>query len=99
MHPAVRDDRLWFQKHQTASVRFRQAIQSEFSPLLKHGEEPPIFRPSCTTPSSPLTWVAVIDLMRLCAPKQRVSTEPTLRLRIRIPAIRSRANQEAAAEE
>ena len=37
MHHAVRDDRLWFEKHPTAIVRFRKSVDGEFTPLLRHG--------------------------------------------------------------
>ena len=100
MHAAVRDDRLWFQRHPTAIVRFRQSTPGEFAPLQNHGEEPPTFRPSFSNSSAPLDWVAVVDLMQLLgsAPDTHASL-PCARLRLRTPALRSANHRQAAKQE
>ena len=99
MHHAVREDRLWFQNNPVALVRFRTASPGEFTPLYAMGEQPPFFRPSVCRPSAPLRWVAVVDLMRLAVSPLTDPNEPTARLRLRIPAIRSFKRQEKAKAE
>ena len=99
MHNAVHEDRLWFQNNPVALVRFRTASPGEFTPLYAMGEQPPFFRPSVCRPSAPLRWVAVIDLMRLAGSPLADPNEPTARLRLRIPAIRSFKGQEKAKAE
>ena len=89
MHHAVRDDRNWFQKHPMAIVRFRSMVHGEFEPLNSIGEHPPLFRPSICRPDAPLHWIAVVDLMRLSGVVDDDSTEPTMRVRMQIPALRS----------
>ena len=98
MHQAVRNDSLWFQKHPDKIVRFRRSAGGEFQPVLNHGEEPPSFRPSFSRSNAPLTWVAVIDLMRLLG-EPHDHEAPRVRLRLRIPALRSTHNQQAAEQE
>ena len=99
MHHAVREDRLWFQNNPVALVRFRTASPGEFTPLLTMGEQPPCFRPSVCRPNAPLRWVAVVDLMRLAGSPLADPEEATIRLRLRIPAIRSFRRQEQAKAE
>ena len=99
MHHAVRDDRLWFKANPVAIVRFRIASPGEFTPLVSMGESPPFFRPSMCRPGAPLRWVAVVHLMRLVGSSLADPEEPTLRLRLRIPAIRSSKCQEKAKAE
>ena len=99
MHHAVREDRLWFQNNPVALVRFRTSSPGEFTPLYAIGEQPPFFRPSVCRPSAPLRWVAVVDLMRLAGAPLADPNEPTARLRLRIPAIRSFKGQEKAKAE
>ena len=99
MHHAVREDRLWFQHNPVALVRFRTASPGEFKPLHAIGEQPPCFRPSVCRPSAPLNWVAVVDLMRLAGSQSADPEEATVRLRLRIPAIRSFRRQEKAKAE
>ena len=99
MHHAVRDDRLWFQNNPDAIVRFRSAAPGEFTPLQAVGEQPPLFRPSLCRASAPLRWVAVVDLMRLAGSTDLDRAEPTLRLRVRVPAIHSAQRQRKAGEE
>ena len=69
MHPAVRDDRIWFQKNPAAIVRFRRAIAGEFQALIDQGAEAPVFRPSFCRSEAPTRWVAVVDLMRWSSPE------------------------------
>ena len=100
MHHAVRDDRLWFQRHPTAVVRFRKAAPEEFRPLEQHGEEAPVFRPSFSKASAALGWVAVVDLMQLLGSTTTGDNNtPCARLRLRTPAMRSKAHQQAAKQE
>ena len=99
MHHAIRDDRLWFETNPVAIVRFRNASPGEFTPLISIGEKPPFFRPSVCRPGAPLHWVAVVDLMRLAGSLLAGPEEPTARLRLRIPAIRSFKGQEKAKAE
>ena len=99
MHHAVRDDRLWFQTNPAAIVRLRNASPGEFTPLVSMGEKPPFFRPSVCRPGAPLRWVAVVDLIRLAGSSGADPEEPTARLRLRIPAIRSFKGQEKAKAE
>ena len=99
MHHAVREDRLWFQNNPVALVRFRMASPGEFTPLFAMGEQPPSFRPSVCKPTAPLRWVAVVDLMRLAGSALANDGEATVRLRLRIPAIRSFRRQEKAKAE
>ena len=99
MNHAVHEDRLWFQNNPYALVRFRPAAPGEFTPLYAMGEQPPSFHPSVCRPSAPLRWVAVIDLMRLAGSPPADPEEARVRLRIRIPAIRSFKRQEKAKAE
>ena len=89
MHPAVRDDRIWFQNNPSAVVRFRRAVAGEFQAVANHGGEIPVFRPAFCRPETPTRWVAVVDLMRLIDTGEAEPNEPTVRLRLMIPALRS----------
>ena len=89
MHPAVRDDRIWFQNNPAEVVRFRRAVSGEFQAVANHGGEVPVFRPEFCRPEAPTHWVAVVDLMRLVDTRDLEPDEPTARLRLRIPALRS----------
>ena len=89
MHPAVRDDRIWFQNNPAEVVRFRRAVSGEFQAVANHGGEVPVFRPEFCRPETPTHWVAVVDLMRLVDTGDLEPDEPTARLRLRIPAMRS----------
>ena len=99
MHHAVRGDRLWFQQHPEALVRFRPTEAGEFAPLKATGNDPPAFRPSICRPNAPLRWVAVIDLMRLAGASHRDSVEATARLRLLIPAVRSQQRRQTMEDE
>ena len=89
MHPAVRDDRIWFQNNPAEVVRFRKAISGEFQAVANHGGKVPVFRPAFCRPDAPTRWVAVVDLMRLVDTRDLGPDEPSARLRLRIPALRS----------
>ena len=99
MDSAIWDDRIWFQNNPSAIVRFRSASEGEFNPLQAVGATPPSFRPSFCRANAPLRWVAVIDLMRLAGSASIHPADPTARLRLQIPKIRSaRGQQKAMAE-
>ena len=99
MHHAVREDRLWFQNNPEAIVRFRSAAPGEFMPLEAVGEKPPLFRPSVCHALAPLRWVAVVDLIRLAGSTGPQIMEPTIRLRLRVPALHSAQRRQKAEEE
>ena len=99
MHPAVRDDRIWFQNNPAEVVRFRRAIAGEFQTLIDQCAEAPVFRPTCCRPEAPTRWVAVVDLMRLVDSGETKPNEPTARLRLRIPALRSIARKRRAEQQ
>ena len=89
MHPAVRDDRIWFQNNPAEVVRFRKAVSGEFQAVANHGGKVPVFRPAFCRPQAPTRWVAVVDLVRLVDTGDLEPDEPTARLRLRVPALRS----------
>ena len=99
MHHAVQDDRLWFHRHPTEVVRFRESAKGEFAPLTQHGETPPAFRPSCSRTGAPLQWVAVVDLMQLLGTNTAVPNDPGVRLRLQTPAIPLAEHRLAAKQE
>ena len=96
---AVRQDRLWFQRNPSAIVRFRTTSEGEFDPLHAVGEQPPIFKPSICRANAPLRWVAVVDLMRLAGEQSVDAATPTMRVRMRIPAIHSSKRREKVEKE
>ena len=99
MHSAVRDDRIWFQNNPSAVVRFRRTITGEFQAVANHGGDIPVFRPSFCRTEAPTRWVAVVDLMRLIEAGQVDKNEPTARLRLKIPSLRSKNRQSLAERE
>ena len=99
MHPAVRDDRIWFQSNPSAVVRFRRAIAGEFQAVTDHGGDAPIFRPSFCRSEAPTRWVAVVDLIRLVDTEDWKPDEPTARLRLKVPALRSDDRKRRAEKE
>ena len=99
MVSAVKMDRIWFQNNPSAIVRFRTTAKDEFAPLIATGSTPPTFHPSICKPNTPLRWVAVVDLMRLVGPTFVNPDDPTLRLRLRIPEIRSLKRRKQVEEE
>jgi len=96
---AIERDRLWFRSNPHATVRFRSASEGEFTPLYTIGATPPVFRPSFCKVNAPLNWVAVIDLIRLVGSATPQAVEATARLRLQIPAIRSKKMQQIAKAE
>ena len=99
MHPAVHDDRIWFQSNPSAVVRFRRAVAGEFQAVFDHGWDAPIFRPSFCRSEAPTRWVAVVDLMRLVDTGDLEPDEPTARLRLKVPALRSNDRKQRAEQE
>ena len=99
MHPAVHDDRIWFQCNPSAVVRFRRAVAGEFQDVIDHGGDAPIFRPSFCRSEAPTHWVAVVDLMRLVDTENWKPDEPTARLRLKVPALRSNDRKRRAEKE
>ena len=99
MGSAVKADRIWFENNPSAIVRFRTASQGEFAPLIATGSTPPTFHPSICKPDAPLRWVAVVDLMRLAGQTNMQQENPTLRLRLQIPAVRSLKRQKQVEDE
>lgn len=90
-------DREWFERCPTRLVRFRPERRADFEHLTIHGHEPPAFIPEGLDPTVPLTWVAVVDVLRAigvsCSPHHEA-----IRSRIRTVPIRGRALQAAMAE-
>lgn len=89
---ALLDDRLWFQRHPKALIRFRSIRAGEFAPLQRVGENPPAFVPEALQGKSSLTWVAVIDLTRSLREEDE---DPDLSMRVRLLTVplRSKALQ------
>ena len=84
----------WFARYPNALVRFRPQRPGDFALLEAQGCEPPAFIPQGLNPSAPLSWVAVVDVMRAIG-------EPcsgSIRARIRTVPIRSRRLQGQMAE-
>ena len=94
------NDRLWFEKHPSAVVRFRRQQLGEFAPLKTYAEEPPIFRPSFSNASDePLTWVAIVDVFQLLQDCNAGLNGTRLRLRMRtIPLHRAQQRAQARKE-
>jgi hypothetical protein len=93
MQRAVANDRRWFERHPEAVVRFRRARAGEFHPVLAMGERPACFIPQGIKPSTPLSWVAVVDLNRA---QGYTSAQPegSIRARIRTAPIRTKQWQQ-----
>ena len=49
MHPAVRDDRIYF-SNPSAVVRFRSAVKGEFQAVINDGGDASTFRPRFADP-------------------------------------------------
>ena len=99
MQKAIQADRVWFQQNPTALVRFRSQQPDEFAHLLAVGQQPPSFRPSICRKHSRLNWVAVVNLMRLADAAHPDPMEPTVRIRVCIPAIRTAKKQKLVEDE
>ena len=89
---ALTDDRLWFERHPKALIRFRPIRRAEFAPLERLGEAPPSFVPEALQGKSSLTWVVVVDLTRSLGEEDE---DPALSLRVRLLTVplRSKALQ------
>jgi len=78
-------------------VRFRPEKPGDFALLSLQGEDPPVCVPAELDPDAPLSWVAVVDVLRatgLPVP----SGGGSLRARIRTVPIRSKCLQAEMAE-
>ena len=91
-------DRLWFDKHPSAVVRFRRQHTDEFATLIDHCQEVPVFLPSFSSGEKiSLTWVAVVDVFQLLQDVNARKDGTRLRLRMRTIPLR-RADQRALAK-
>lgn len=90
-------DSQWFDRYPRRLVRFRPERRADFELLTLQGQEPPAFIPEGLDPTSPLTWVAVVDVLRVTG-LPSVSHHGAIRARIRTVPIRSRALQASMAE-
>ena len=93
----VLSDSGWFRRHGQALVRFRPERPGDFALLSLQGEDPPVYIPPELDPDAPLSWVAVVDVLRatgLPVP----SGGGSLRARIRTVPIRSKCLQAEMAE-
>lgn len=91
----MESDRTWFARHPQALVRFRPERPGDFGLLRLRGDEPPVFVPSELDPVTPLTWVAVVEVLRSIG---LPPVDGSLRCRIRTVPIRSRRLQAEMAE-
>ena len=93
------NDRLWFDRHPFAIVRFRRQHAEEFARLIDQSQKPPVFVPSfCTMDRVHLSWVAVVDVFQLLRDCNASADGTRLRLRMQTIPLR-RANQRAKARE
>ena len=90
-------DKQWFERYPKRFVRFRPERRADFELLSLQGQEPPAFIPEGLDPTSPLTWVAVVDVLRATG-LPAVPHHGAIRARIRTVPIRSRALQASMAE-
>ena len=90
-------DKQWFERYPTRFVRFRPERRADFELLSLQGQEPPAFIPEGLDPTSPLTWVAVVDVLRATG-LPAVPHYGAIRARIRTVPIRSRALKASMAE-
>lgn len=89
------NDRSWFARHPVALVRFRPERPGDFGLLRLQGQEPPAYVPDGLDPTAPLSWVAVVEVLRAIGLPPSVGT---LRCRIRTVPIRSRRLQAQMAQ-
>ncbi len=90
-------DKQWFDRYPTRLVRFRPVRRADFELFTLQGQEPPAFIPDGLDPTAPLSWVAVVDVLRATG-LPAASHHGTIRTRIRTVPIRSRALQASMAE-
>jgi len=93
----VLSDGLWFRRHGQALVRFRQERPGDFALLSLQGKVPPAYVPAGLDPAAPLSWVAVVDVLRATGLPAPVGGG-SLRARIRTVPIRSKRVQAQMAE-
>ena len=93
------NDRLWFERHPLAIVRFRRQHTQEFAKLIDQNQQAPVFIPSfCTTDRLSLSWVAVVDVFQLLQDSNTSADGTRLRLRMQTIPLH-RADQRAKARE
>ena len=93
------NDRLWFDRHPFAIVRFRRQYAEEFATLVDQSQQAPVFVPSfCTTDRVRLSWVAVVDVFQLLRDCNASEDGTRLRLRMQTIPLR-RADQRVKARE
>ena len=93
----VLSDSRWFRLHPQALVRFRPVRQGDFALLTLQGQEPPAYVPVDLDSAAPLSWVAVVDVLRVTG-LPVPSGGGSLRARIRTVPIRSKRLQAQMAE-
>ena len=96
MHPAVHDDRLVPEQPRQLSVSEKHL--GRISGVRDHGIKPCLSSLFLST-ETPTRWVAVLDLMRLIEPEAVEPNEPTVRLRLKVPALRSIHRRRRAEQE
>ena len=93
------NDRLWFDRHPFAIVRFRRQYAEEFATLVDQSQQAPVFVPSfCTTDRMSLSWVAVVDVFQLLQDCNASADGTRLRLRMQTIPLH-RADQRVKARE
>jgi len=93
----VLSDSRWFRCNAQAMVRFRPKRPGDFALLSLQGQELPVFVPRGLDPDAPLSWVAVVDVLRATGLPAPIGGG-SLRTRIRTVPIRSRRLQAQMAE-
>ena len=93
------NDRLWFDRHPLAIVRFRRQHAEEFGRLIEQNQQAPVFVPSfCATDKVRFSWVAVVDVFQLLQDFNASADGTRLRLRMQTIPL-PRADQRAKARE
>ncbi len=90
-------DKQWFERYPMRLVRFRPERRADFELFTLQGQEPPAFIPDGLDPTAPLSWVAVVDVLRATG-LPAAPHHGAIRTRIRTVPIRSRALQASMAE-
>ena len=94
------NDRLWFERHPLAIVRFRRQHTQEFAKLIDQNQQAPVFIPSfCTTDRLSLSWVAVVDVFQLLQDSNTSADGTRLRLREQTIPLRRADQREMARKE
>ena len=93
------NDRLWFDRHPFAIVRFRKQQAEEFTRLINKSQQAPVFIPSfCAMDRVHLSWVAVVDVFQLLQDCNASADGTRLRLRMQTIPLH-RADQRVKARE